>query len=405
MIKIAFLINSLSHGGAERIIGNISCGLDNSFNKFILFINKSSIIDYKYSGVELYLNNFSNNSHIYKFINLLTRIFSLNKIIKNENFDIVLSFLEYPNLLNIISTRKGKKIISVRNNMSYKYSLHKGIWWYFAIKFLYKRSDLIIAISEGVKNDLSMNFDIPMKKIKVIYNPCDIESIKSLINDNVEENLLDIFSSFQVIITCGRLHEQKGTWHLLRAFSYAKKMNNNLKLFILGQGHLMSYLEKLTYDLNLTNDVYFLGFKKNPFKYFAKSKLFVLTSIYEGFGNVLLEAMASGIPIISTDCNFGPREIIAPNEINASSVDYGYKKGRNGVLIPIFDGVRYNANDKLTENEILLGNCINQLLDNPTIYLEQLTNCLNRVNDFSFDNTIHQWQDSFNEVLEISTGE
>ena len=94
----------------------------------------------------------------------------------------------------------------------------------------------------------------------------------------------------------GRLTRPKGQWHLIRALSYVKKEIEDVKLLILGQGELKGYLKELVDKLDLRNNVEFLGYQRNPFKYIASSDLFVFSSLYEGFGNVLVEAMACGVP-------------------------------------------------------------------------------------------------------------
>lgn len=98
-------------------------------------------------------------------------------------------------------------------------------------------------------------------------------------------------------------------------------------------------IQKLTKNLQLKDDVLFLGFKNNPFKYIAKADLFVLSSLWEGFPNVLIEAMVCGLPIISTGCRSGPREILAPTYRNKVKNDY--YKAEYGVIIPEFNGIKY----------------------------------------------------------------
>ena len=125
--------------------------------------------------------------------------------------------------------------------------------------------------------------------------------------------------SFPVVINVARLEEQKGQEYLIRSFVRIKKEIPLTKLVILGEGHLEHKLRDLAKGLGLEQDVVFLGWQKNPFKFLAYSKVFVLSSLWEGFPNTLLEAMALGLPVISTDCPSGPNEII--------------KHGENGFLI------------------------------------------------------------------------
>src|SRR5699024_1692708 len=135
-----------------------------------------------------------------------------------------------------------------------------------------------------------------------------------------------------LIMNMGRLVEEKGQWHLIRAMKYVTQEIKNAKLIIMGVGELESYLKVLVEQLNLVNNVKFLGFKRNPFKYIKNSDLFVMSSISEGFGNVLIEAMACNVPVISTDCRYGPREILEPqSDFNSSTNKIEYCE--YGVLV------------------------------------------------------------------------
>jgi len=389
--KIAFLVGSLSNGGAERVISNLTIGLKNGFDKKIILYGDKDKIDYPYEGQILDLQTVTHDTFIKKLRAFIYWVKNLRNLKKKLNIDVTLSFLEYPNLINLLSKTNGKTIISVRNNMSQKYSCSKGLFWKYTIKYLYKKADLIIAISEGIKEDLIANFKLPENKIKVIYNPCNINYIETSSMDVVESEFDKIFLENQVIITSGRLTDQKGQWHLIRAFSEAKKKVNSLKLMVLGQGELEGYLKQLVKELDIENDVFFLGFKTNPFKYIARAQLFVFPSLYEGFGNVLVEAMACGIPVISADCVSGPREIIAPDEINNEKISYELENNRFGVLLPEFDGVRYSAKDKLSSEEEMLADVLINLITNTQQMNYYREMSLKRSSDFSLESMIKDW--------------
>jgi glycosyltransferase involved in cell wall biosynthesis len=115
-----------------------------------------------------------------------------------------------------------------------------------------------------------------------------------------------------IIVNVGRLTEQKNQRELIAAVSELKKDNVNCRLVIIGEGELRDYLLNLAAALKVEKDVLLLGFQENPFKYVARSAVFVLSSLFEGFPNALAEAMAAGCPVVASDCITGPREILAP---------------------------------------------------------------------------------------------
>ncbi|MFP9193644.1 glycosyltransferase [Natrialbaceae archaeon A-CW1-1] len=179
------------------------------------------------------------------------------------------------------------------------------------IEHIYKRSKSIIAISEGVKIDLVNEFGIPNNKVKIIHNPVVTDDVIKKIHEPVDHPFFN--DSSQIFIGVGRLTEQKGFKYLIDAFSIVEK-EVDAKLIILGQGELDRELKKRCEELSITNKVSFPGFVHNPFKYIHNSDVFVLSSLWEGFGNVVVEALACKTAVVATDCRSGPSEILADGE-------------------------------------------------------------------------------------------
>jgi len=380
--KVIFLIGTLSGGGAERVVSNITMALPEDIQSEIILFGKESKIEYPYKGNIKYLDRLSLKSNLSKIKALISRIKIMKNIKKlNPNVPII-SFLEYPNLLNILSGNKKRSIVSVRNFMSTKHKKGlKAFFWNLTIKYLYKKTVRVIVVSKGIKEDLVLNYKIPKEKIRVIYNSYPISEIEKKAGDKLTEDEQKIFKK-PTVITAGRLNEQKGHIHLLNAFSKVKKSVPNSQLVFLGEGKLEASLKESAKELGIHNNVHFLGFKRNPFKYIAQSKVFVMTSYYEGFPNALAEAMACKIPVISTDCQSGPREILAP-DITKGTIES--KNNRFGILLP---NITVYNKDKV---ENMIFNSIKSLIVNEKYNNDVAKKSYDRVNDFDIGRIINVW--------------
>ncbi|WP_249598479.1 glycosyltransferase [Peribacillus frigoritolerans] len=388
--KIAFIIPALTGGGAERVVANLTKGLPSNYEKFIIIYHTTDK-SYEHNGRIINLNIGSSDNKFGKIINTIRRIVALKKIKKKYKIDRSISFLENPNLINIFSKGNEDVFVSIRNHQSSEFTGITKIINKVIVKFCYSKADKIVAISNGVKNDLIENFGVKSKEIETIYNPVDIERINNLKTKPLEEKYRKIYKN-PTIITVGRLTYQKGQWHLIRAFKKVVEKVPNVQLVIVGTGMLEEQLKQLIADLNLTNNIHFTGFQDNPFKFIHLADMFILPSLFEGLGNVLLEAMACETPIISTDCQSGPREILAPST-NLNTELNNYSIEEYGVLIPVLNGNNIDSNQSLTPEEELLGKAILLLLNNKELAERLKINGIKRVNEFSFEKISKQWVD------------
>ena len=144
-------------------------------------------------------------------------------------------------------------------------------------------------------------------------------------------------------MTAGRLVDQKGQWHLIRAFSRVINKMPDAKLLILGQGGNKDYLESLIKDYKLEDSIKLLGYKSNPYIYMVRSDIFAFSSVYEGLGNILVECMACGLPVVSADYKYGAKELLAP-DMDLKTEIHEVTYGEYGILVPEMDDKKYEAN-------------------------------------------------------------
>jgi len=335
--KILLILDTLRiGGGTERLTSLITKKLSEKYDINILtFFNYEEMHSFK--GKYYSLGNNSTTSSRFLVFNFIQNLIKTYKLINSISPSVIVSFAIYQNLFSIfiklLFRIKASLIISIWCNPKLAFNNRTN----FLSKMMYRLKSVnkIVTIAKGVQNILENDYRIKKNKLKTIYSGIEIEKIQLMKNDELYE-LKDIFENTNLIkyITVSRFIEEKGHKHLIEAFSKVKNIVPNSKLIIRGDGPLRSEIEKQIKEKNLENDIIILGRKKNIFKYITKSDIFVLPSETEGLPTVLLEALACGIPIISTNCETGPKEIL--------------DNGRYGLLVNVMDS------DDLAEKMLLL---------------------------------------------------
>ncbi|MDD2480975.1 MAG: glycosyltransferase [Lutispora sp.] len=385
--NLAIITTKLTDGGAERVAAILSSCISSQYETYIIVYNDEKL-DYPYKGNLISLDSKPAYNFFSKIYNFVYRIYKIRRIKRKYKIQTSISFMEGPNIINIFSKCEDKIIISVHTFISRRSSNYWGIYKKL-IRMFYNRADTIIAVSKAIKEDLSGNFGINQEKVKVIYNMIDFDMIQRLAYEEIEEKHMEIFET-TVIVNVGRLIKVKGQWHLIRAFKKVKENIPDIKLLIIGKGELEDYLVDLASKLDLEKDVYFLGFQTNPFKYISRSKIFAISSICEGLGNALIEGMASGLPIISTDCKSGPREILAPDtdmDTELETIQYA----EYGILIPACDEIYYDENVPLTKEETILADSMIMLAQRDDLKEKYSKLSKIRAKDFNIDEILPMW--------------
>jgi GalNAc-alpha-(1->4)-GalNAc-alpha-(1->3)-diNAcBac-PP-undecaprenol alpha-1,4-N-acetyl-D-galactosaminyltransferase len=350
-----FVISSLGPGGSERVVSLMAnYWADRGHHVHILTLASTQHSFYPLSKniVVACLNKTSTSKTVFHgvFANII-RIRALRKMIKRFTPDHIISFLFATNILTIIASYKlGIPLYISERNHPLFYS-EKRAAWKILRKCFYPLAKALIVQTRDIKN----YFDAFNQKVFIIPNP--IKQHKSVI--------ISTPISHKFIVAMGSLTPQKDFDTLIKAFSKIQfPLNEKLYLYILGEGYLRPQLEALTINLSIASQVKFLGVVSNPSFYIKKSECFVLSSIFEGFPNALLEAMSLGTACISTNCPSGPKDIITHNE--------------NGLLIP-------------TENPKAMTHAIEQILKSAILKQKLGENAKAISSRYSIDKVMKTW--------------
>ncbi|MCO5191533.1 MAG: glycosyltransferase [Anaerolineae bacterium] len=309
-MKILIVVSTLSFGGAERSAGNVSSILSRQHDVAVLVLHGN--ITYPHGGtlIDLGLPYQPEAGLIGKIGKFYNKFVGVRHAINQFQPDVTIFFAEGPAIIGLWNKLAWIHTKVVTNTQIPPSQMYTGInapLYNTMIRGLYHRADANIALSQGVKQELSTQFNVPPTQIEVIYNPIDLYAVQQQSFEPVTE--APFGTETPVIVAVGRLAEQKNYPLLLHAFAHVRRQTN-VTLAIIGQGPLEDELHALTAQLDIADAVTFLGWQANPFKFMRASTLFVLSSGFEGFGNVIVEAIACGCPVIATDCDYGPREIL-----------------------------------------------------------------------------------------------
>ncbi|MCG5502172.1 MULTISPECIES: glycosyltransferase [Ectothiorhodospira] len=319
--KVAIFAPYFDNGGVERMLVNLACGLS----------KRGIPVDF-----------IVNHSHS-EFLKDLTEPIKLIKLQEKNKIKIIKSFTKYiintqPKAIlsakedcDIIAThawkRSGKQsklyiraVVNTTQQMMYR-NIIRRYWSAWISRTIYRNADGIIAVSRGVADDIYKISKPNIERIHVAPNPVITSDLFKKAQEELDHPWLTNHDK-PVILGAGRLGRQKNFSMLISAFANARA-KRPMRLIILGDGRRRERLLKQAEELGIANDVFLPGFVKNPYAWISRADLFVLSSLWEGSPNVLTEAMALGIPVISTDCPSGPSELLG--------------NGKYGMLIPIND--------------------------------------------------------------------
>lgn len=304
--RIAFYLSSLGGGGAQRVVLTLANAMAEQGVHIDLVLVKARgpFLAQVHPGVRIVDLAVGN---------VMLSLPGLIRYLRRERPVALLSSLKHVNVVALIARQLSlvpvRVVIGEHNTLSRsRKTSFKDRLLPLLMRVLYPKADLIVAVSQGVANDLCASLGLAKEKVQVIFNPV----VRSEIAEQAAAPLDHAW--FQpgeppVILGMGRLTEQKDFPNLIHAFALLRKQRD-CRLVILGEGELREELEALAESLGLTASISLPGFVDNPFAYMARAGVFVLSSRWEGLPTVLIEAMACGAPVVSTDCPSGPVEIL-----------------------------------------------------------------------------------------------
>lgn len=313
-VRLLIVIGSLETGGVQRLVTDLLRHFDRRRIEPVLVVSSRAGAMAAAVPADCRVHDLGRRGTA-DFPALVVR---LARVLRAERPAVVLAAQFHGNVLALAARAAAGLAmpVMISEHVSVESYRHGPAWVRALMRATYRYADAAIAVSSGVARELTDEWRVPAEKVRVVSNPIDIDAIEEQAVDAVDAT----FGMDEPVITSvGRLTPQKGFSHLLRAFALVRQ-EQPAKLVIIGDGEERIRLEQLAGELGVAPYVTWIRHETNPYRWMARSSVFVLASLYEGFGIVLTEAMALGVPVIAADCPHGPAEIL--------------RGGRDGLLVP-----------------------------------------------------------------------
>lgn len=320
-VDVAFVYRDLSLGGVQRMITNLANGLATDGHSIGICLVRHHSAHYTDLHSSIRVVRFQARTPVGAFLSIFRY---LRKAKPKAVYTATPHFNIMCMIANAILGFPARVVISEHSDTEQEFrrmpwSLYKLSM--LLIPLIYPYADQIVAVSSGTADSLSRFGRLQRKNIRVVFNPAFDEEILAQAAESLDHPWCD--PKYRMIVAAGRLVPQKDFSTLIRSFAHLNRQHADTRLIILGEGDERTRLQTLIDELGQHENVSLPGSDTNPYRWFKRSRVFVLSSLWEGFGNVLVEALACGCTVVSTDCPSGPSEILG--------------EGRWGELVPIGD--------------------------------------------------------------------
>lgn len=384
--SIALLISSFRAGGGERVMIDVANQLARTGHGVDLLVLKpvgqyESQVDTRVRVVSLDARR------------IILSLPKLMKYMTHERPSTLLALDEYTHLLALIAKRVTgvpvRVVLRVGNMYSELFARYEGVSAYvlpFLIRRLYKHADAMIAVSKGVKDEVVRITGIDEARVAVIYNPKPLDEIRTKAQEDIDHPWFTDRSG-PVIVSVGRLRVQKNFPVLIQAFAKLPP-DAPARLMIVGAGREEGRLRTLIEKLGLTEKVALVGYVDNPYRFMAHAIVVVSASLWEGMPNGILEAMASGAAIVASDCDSGPREILAPDSDYRTRLTTGVEYAAHGVLVAVND-------------EEALAQALERMLTDTDLRTAYRKQSMARIQDFNQDTLLPEYERVLKAIVSV----
>lgn len=328
MKKLLIVIHSLSGGGAERVVSRLLCHYSEHHPdvSLSLALFKPDVAYEIPASVRVHYLGKRRASLLGKVFEQLPRFAALRRLIQQEQPDTVLTFMPAANLFSLAVKQtlpgcRSRMVVSERVALEANYRGMKKAVLYRLMKLLYRHADDVVCVAEGIRQELYA-LGVPMRSCRVVNNAVDATELASQARTRAP-HAWAAEGHEPLLVSVGRLVPQKGHDVFIEALRRLAQKGLRPRALLYGTGESHQDLVQRIAQAGLGETVQLAGFAANPYPEVARASAFVFPSRWEGFPNALLEAMALGIPVIASDCPFGPRELLDDN--------------RYGRLVPVDD--------------------------------------------------------------------
>lgn len=367
--KLMLISPMLHQGGFERVCVTTARLMEPYFDVTIVIFNSANIA-YPVEGLHIIdIQMGVQKGKLKKIVNIVRRAGKVRQLKKEIKPDIAYSFGPSANMVNAFSKTGREKVwLGLRNYTDVEEKVK--------IRLFTKLSDVIICCSKEIEKELKVKFKF--NKTTVLYNLYDVENIRAQAASKEPELPFGETDGegrrIRCLVSMGRDDDMKGFWHMVKVFSLIHEKIPESRLILMGAGSFDKY-KKLAEELKITDEIYFAGMQKEPYKYLKKGEIYLLTSLNEGFPNALVEGMALSLAPVAANCQTGPAEILTEKDDTASLNKIFEEKRRNkeacvingeyGILVPVMDRERNLNPHEISEEERNMAEAVIELMGHP----------------------------------------